>query len=135
MANWSISKLIAASAVATPATRLYPFVRREPFAATRGHVRFAHDTCIFCNLCAKVCPTDAIVVNRKEKRWMIDRRRCILCGACTESCRKACLFLENRPAPPMTAAEWERMRVETEVLPPVPMGVAPECVPAGHGPS
>lgn len=101
MANWSISRLVARSAISAPATRRYPSTRREPFAATRGHVRFVDDTCVFCNLCAKVCPTDAIVVNRKEKRWEIDRRRCILCGACTASCRKGCLFLENAPAPPI----------------------------------
>jgi ech hydrogenase subunit F len=125
MAQWNISRMVAASAFSAPATRLYPYSRRAPFAATRGHVRFVHDTCVFCNLCAKVCPTDAIVVNRKEKRWVIDRRKCILCGVCVESCRKDCLFLENSPAPSMTAAEWERMRVETEVLPPAVMPTAP----------
>lgn len=119
MADWNISRMVAASALSAPATRLYPRVRREPFAATRGHVRFVHDTCVFCNLCAKVCPTDAIVVNRKEKRWVIDRRKCILCSACVQSCRKACLFLDNAAAAPMTAAEWEQIRTETEISPPV----------------
>ena len=31
------------------------------------------ETCVYCNVCAKKCPTGAIVVQRAQKRWTIDR--------------------------------------------------------------
>lgn len=89
--KWSVSK---------PATSQYPFTPRTPLARSRGRLEFTKDNCIYCNVCAKRCPTDALVVNRKEKQWIIDRLRCITCGSCVEICPKKSLrFVEDHQAP------------------------------------
>ena len=53
--------------------------------------QFVRENCIYCGVCAKVCPVNAIEVNRAEKVWAIDRERCINCGRCVKVCRKAAL--------------------------------------------
>jgi len=114
MAFLTISRLITRSAVSKPATRLYPFEKREPFPHTRGHIRFEIGSCIFCNLCAMKCPTEAIVCNRKDKTWQINHLACVLCGNCVDSCRKSCLTQENTAAPPMLAKQVEIFRAEAQ---------------------
>jgi formate hydrogenlyase subunit 6/NADH:ubiquinone oxidoreductase subunit I len=114
MAFLTISKLVTRSTVSKPATRLYPFEKREPFPRTRGHVKFEIGNCVFCNLCAKKCPTDAIVCDRKTKVWEINHLACVLCGNCVDSCRKGCLTQVNVPAKPMTKKEVEHFQVETQ---------------------
>ena len=114
MAFLTISKLITRSAVTKPATRLYPFEKREPFPRTRGHIKFEIGTCVFCNLCAKKCPTEAIVCNRKDKSWEIDHLACVLCGNCVDSCRKGCLTQVNVAASPMTSRQVESFRAEAQ---------------------
>ena len=82
-----------------PATRPYPFVVREPYAATRGRVVIEFGTCIHCLACAKHCPANAIVVDRQAKSWSIDRFACVICGACIRACPKNCLSMaSDRPA-------------------------------------
>lgn len=49
------------------------------------------DSCVFCGLCAKACPADAIEVNRKEKLWKVDVDSCVKCGACIDKCPKGSL--------------------------------------------
>ncbi len=114
MALLTISKLVTRSVLSKPATRLYPFERREPFPHTRGHIKFEISTCVFCNLCAKKCPTEAIVCNRKDKSWEINHLACVLCGNCVDSCRKGCLSQVNYPASPMTRKEIEHFQLETQ---------------------
>jgi len=114
MALLTISKLITRSVFKKPATRLYPVEVREAFPRTRGHVKFEIGTCIFCNLCAKKCPTEAIVCNRKDKSWEINHLACVLCGNCVDSCRKGCLTQVNIPASPMTSKQVEYFQVETQ---------------------
>ncbi len=53
--------------------------------------QFVAENCIYCGACAKVCPVNAIEVNRPEKIWKIDRDKCINCGRCVKVCRKAAL--------------------------------------------
>jgi formate hydrogenlyase subunit 6/NADH:ubiquinone oxidoreductase subunit I len=77
-----------------PATRNYPFDKREPFKNTRGQVAGVDiDTCIFCGICSKKCPADAITVNRNEKSWEINNFKCVVCGVCSEACPKKCLHM------------------------------------------
>jgi len=79
--------------VSKPATRMYPFVKREPFENSRGHISGCDiDKCIFCGICQRKCPADAIVVDKAEKSWEIDQFRCVICNACTEACPKKCII-------------------------------------------
>lgn len=77
-----------------PATRNYPFVKRAPYDKQRGHIAINIDDCIFCGICGRKCPVDAIKVNRTEGSWQIDRFKCIMCLACSESCPKKCLSVD-----------------------------------------
>ena len=84
-----------------PATRLYPLEEREPFPAYRGF--FANDVekCIFCNTCARVCPTDAITVDAKAGHWNYDPFLCVYCSLCVEKCPTKCLVqtpIHRRPS-------------------------------------
>ena len=66
-----------------PATRMYPFVKREPFKDVRGKVGINIDACIFCGICSRKCPSDAITVDRSGKSWEIDPFKCVVCGVCS----------------------------------------------------
>lgn len=49
------------------------------------------DACVFCTLCAKMCPENAIEVDRAEKLWKLDREACVQCGICASKCPKKCI--------------------------------------------
>lgn len=78
-----------------PATRLYPFVKREAPPQTRGHLDIEIDKCIFCGACQKRCPANALAVSRNPKSWSVNHYACIICGYCVEVCPKKCLFLQR----------------------------------------
>lgn len=42
--------------------------------------------CVGCTLCARNCPTDAIIGERKEAHF-IDTTKCIKCGTCKDKCK------------------------------------------------
>lgn len=50
--------------------------------------------CIYCGLCVKACPADALKVDRKEKVWEVDKDACITCEACVNQCPKECLEIK-----------------------------------------
>ena len=100
MAHLTIGKVIARSALSKFATRLYPFEKRAAYAITRGHIENDINVCSLCGLCQKKCPTHAIVVNRAEKTWAIERMKCIQCGACVEVCPKKCLSMDRQYSSP-----------------------------------
>lgn len=67
----------------------------------RGHIELTRDpatgkaNCIACNMCAKACPSDCILVEgvklegEKKKsvsQYELDFTKCSLCGACIEAC-------------------------------------------------
>jgi formate hydrogenlyase subunit 6/NADH:ubiquinone oxidoreductase subunit I len=107
MATMKMVKIVLGSVFKKPATRLYPFVKREPYAVTRGHIDIKIDQCTFCSLCQRKCPTAAITVNRNEKKWNIDRFRCIQCGACADACPKKCLSMGNAYTSPALVKSTE----------------------------
>lgn len=51
------------------------------------------ETCVYCTLCAKQCPVNAITVDRAEKVWKVDNDTCVKCGVCVDKCPKKCLSL------------------------------------------
>ena len=61
------------------------------------------DSCVFCGLCTKACPADAIKVDRKAKSWEVDVDSCVKCGVCIEKCPKDSLSFGGAAA----AAEAE----------------------------
>lgn len=92
----------------------YPEVRRQPFPRAKGrHVLDRHEDglekCIGCELCAGVCPADAILVvgaeNTPEARfspgeryaqiYQINYLRCIFCGLCVEACPTEALLMST----------------------------------------
>ena len=49
------------------------------------------DDCIFCGLCVRNCPQEAITVDRAAKTWSCDHEKCISCGLCESKCPKKAL--------------------------------------------
>lgn len=78
-----------------PATRAYPDVPARETPRTRGAVQVNIDDCIFCGLCNRRCPADAITVDRGAKSWTIKRMSCVQCGNCVQNCPKNCLTMEG----------------------------------------
>ena len=96
MRLFSIFKDILGNLVKGPATRNYPFEKRPPFPGERGKLVIDAEKCIYCGLCAKKCPSNALAVSRNPKEWRFEKFRCILCGSCVEGCPKKCLHLTSR---------------------------------------
>ena len=90
----------------------YPEVRRQPFPRFKGrHILDRHpdglEKCIGCELCAGVCPADAIYVvgaentpearfspgERYAQQYQINYLRCIFCGLCVEACPTQALLM------------------------------------------
>jgi heterodisulfide reductase subunit A len=53
------------------------------------------EKCKFCGLCAKVCPYNAIVVDREEKRTEIIDAACAGCGTCGAECPSEALIMRH----------------------------------------
>lgn len=44
------------------------------------------EQCIYCGLCAALCPAGAIEVDKEARRLKLDAARCLYCGKCAKSC-------------------------------------------------
>ncbi|MBR0597609.1 4Fe-4S dicluster domain-containing protein [Sinanaerobacter chloroacetimidivorans] len=102
MPAFKIGKMVMRSLFKKPATLMYPVIPREWQERTRGHIENEIDSCIFCGICQKKCPTNALVVDRAKKSWTIERMQCIQCSCCVEVCPKKCLTNENTYTTPST---------------------------------
>lgn len=62
----------------------------KPAAASSGSGKPVCDAekCVYCTLCAKKCPQEALLVDRKEHIWKLDEEKCVQCGLCASSCPK-----------------------------------------------
>lgn len=107
MPYFEMSSLALRWALKKPPTSRYPFEPRRLIAGSRGQLEFTKDTCVFCTICAKKCPTGALTVDRSQKHWAIDRLLCITCGYCVEVCPKKSLELSAEHAAPVVTKDRE----------------------------
>jgi formate hydrogenlyase subunit 6/NADH:ubiquinone oxidoreductase subunit I len=61
-------------------------------AAPEGSLK-CDDTCVYCGICAKKCPVEAITTDRAAKEWKVDDDKCTRCGLCIENCPKKSLSI------------------------------------------
>lgn len=97
-----------------PITIRYPEVKRQPASRFRGLHYLTKwndglDRCVGCELCAIVCPSQAIYVKpaandpeephshgeRYASDFQINMMRCIYCGYCEEACPTGAIVLSN----------------------------------------
>lgn len=97
-----IGKTIMKSLFGKPATAMYPIVKNEFYPNTRGKIANNMETCNFCGLCSRRCPAGAIEVSKPDKKWEIDRTRCIVCNFCVHVCVRNSLSTERLYTTPMT---------------------------------
>jgi ech hydrogenase subunit F len=114
-----ISKTVMKSLVGKPSTLMYPQRKRTYPAATRGHVENEIQRCIFCRLCEKNCPTEALAVSKERNEWEIDSLKCCQCRRCVEVCPVKCLSMDNVYFPAV------RARADGKYLSVLPPGVIP----------
>jgi CO/xanthine dehydrogenase Mo-binding subunit len=55
----------------------------------------AGESCVYCGLCVRKCPYNAITVDCKKKLWRVRDDLCMECGACAMDCPKHCLTLDQ----------------------------------------
>ncbi len=83
-----------------PVTNNYPEVKNEFTERTRGNIQINIEDCIFCGMCAKKCPSDAITVDKATKTWSIERMGCVQCSYCAITCPKKCLTVDRNYTEP-----------------------------------
>ena len=97
---FEMTKNVLRNLMGKPSTRLYPFVRREPFDGFRGTLDINPDECISCGTCARRCPSQCITVDSKARTWQCDSFACVYCSACVEVCPTQCMTMTNITKPP-----------------------------------
>lgn len=95
MGGFKLGKMTLRSLFSKPATVRYPYERRELYPAMRGHIVNDIDACILCGMCVRVCPADALVVDRKAGDWTIDPYKCVQCANCVGACPKSSLSMKQ----------------------------------------
>lgn len=102
---FTMAKTAAKSLFTGPSTLMYPAKQRVYPEITRGQIRIEIDLCIFCGMCSRKCPTDAITVTKDKRQWAIDRLYCITCGSCVGVCPKKCLHMDNHYSSAVTVRD------------------------------
>ena len=127
MGTFKLGKMTLRSLVHKPVTVRYPYEKRDfekLFPQMRGHVVNDIDACILCGMCQRVCPADAITVDRKAGDWTINPYSCIQCASCTHECPKNCLSMELWPTEPTTELSSITMHKDMPAKPAKPAGAA-----------
>ena len=108
MSILSMTKTLFKSLLHGPYTVNYPIKKKETFEITRGKIEINMPECIYCGMCQRRCPSGAIMVEKDNKKWSIQRLQCIQCGYCVEGCPKKCLSMNNE----YTAPSFDKDRDE-----------------------
>lgn len=69
-------------------------LQEEKQEAAGGKPVLDTEKCVYCTLCAKKCPQEALRVDRKEKLWELDGEKCVECGICAGACPKKAIEMK-----------------------------------------
>ena len=88
----------AAAPAAKPAAAEAPKAEAAPAAPAvepRGDGKPAQDPskCVYCTICARKCPGEALTVDRAAKTWTLDEDKCVMCGTCADVCPKNAIVI------------------------------------------
>ncbi len=89
--------------------------------------------CIYCGLCMRKCPMEAITVDRASKSWTIDREKCVWCGLCVAGCPKKTLSIGELKKEAAPAAKEPEAVQATKEEAPAAVSSAPSGVRFGEG--
>lgn len=103
-------------------TRLYPIEIRPAFEAYRGELYNEIEKCIFCQSCARKCPSQCISIDKEKGIWTCDPFACVYCGLCVEACPVNCLHMKSVHRHVATSREM----IEQQGTPPKPKKKAAE---------
>jgi formate hydrogenlyase subunit 6/NADH:ubiquinone oxidoreductase subunit I len=81
-----------------PDTIMYPTVHAKVPERFRGALEFDPEKCVGCKMCQRVCPSNAIEIEKvgdKRYKAVVRMDKCIFCGQCVDSCIKAALKNTN----------------------------------------
>ncbi|MFW5898316.1 MAG: 4Fe-4S binding protein [Candidatus Saliniplasma sp.] len=56
----------------------------------RGKLTYDKDSCIGCQLCVRVCPSEALTFDEEKRKVKHYVARCTFCGQCVNICPKSC---------------------------------------------
>ena len=86
MSYLTFAKEMLKNLFSSPVTTQYPLQPKEFDEGARGKVLNDIDNCIFCGMCQRNCPADAIVVDRVKRTWTINPFLCVQCQLCVDNC-------------------------------------------------
>ena len=66
-----------------------------PVVEPRGDGKPTQDPskCVYCTICARKCPGEALTVDRAAKTWTLDEDKCVACGTCADVCPKDAIVI------------------------------------------
>ncbi len=65
-------------------------VRIEPL---QQDIQINLKKCTHCGACVAQCPTDALYVEKKTRRVVLDSEKCVACQACVPACPYSAIFV------------------------------------------